>query len=128
MAKNLDIRPRLLKSHINLLETLYNENPRPGLKIRKQLALRMGIEQRKVQIWFQNRRAKEVREAQSTTASLNHLNSEATNHGSPDCSSVNSEGLSPMDTQTNNFKEHTTTRILSHYWASTMNSCKMLQF
>ncbi|KAI9293695.1 hypothetical protein K502DRAFT_272756, partial [Neoconidiobolus thromboides FSU 785] len=51
-------RFRLAKSHINILETLYKESPRPCLRVRKELALRMGIEQRKVQIWFQNRRAK----------------------------------------------------------------------
>ncbi|KAI9295966.1 hypothetical protein K502DRAFT_194590 [Neoconidiobolus thromboides FSU 785] len=123
-------RFRLLDSHVNMLEALYNNNPRPSLKTRKELASRMGIEQRKIQIWFQNRRAKDNREKRLISNELAYVNNKATNPlDSPDISTTNSEEESMDDniiiiqSDDPNVK-----RVFSHYWASTMNSCRIFKF
>lgn len=54
-------RPRLSPSQSKLLSIIYNQNPKPGIEIRNKIANEFGIPARTVQIWFQNRRAKEKR-------------------------------------------------------------------
>lgn len=53
-----DGRKRIAKEQTDVLEQFYQQNPRPERDDRLRLASVTGLEQRTVQIWFQNRRAK----------------------------------------------------------------------
>ncbi|XP_053724970.1 homeobox expressed in ES cells 1-like [Synchiropus splendidus] len=48
-------------SQVNVLETVFRVNCYPGIQLREQLAERLELEEDRVQIWFQNRRAKHRR-------------------------------------------------------------------
>lgn len=53
-----DGRKRISKEQIDILEASFHQNSRPEREDRLRLAAETGLEQRTVQIWFQNRRAK----------------------------------------------------------------------
>ncbi|KAI9008373.1 homeobox domain-containing protein, partial [Gaertneriomyces semiglobifer] len=44
---------------LGVLESVFRENPKPTSKMRERLAEQLGMLPRSVQVWFQNRRAKE---------------------------------------------------------------------
>ena len=43
------------------LEAVFRENPKPSVQLRADLALRIGVPEKKLAAWFQNRNAKEKR-------------------------------------------------------------------
>lgn len=51
-------RKRTTNEQFDVLEHVFKSNIRPGMEIRKELAGRLGMTCRAVQVWFQNRRAK----------------------------------------------------------------------
>ncbi|KAI5185355.1 hypothetical protein NEHOM01_0770 [Nematocida homosporus] len=55
-------RPRLSSNQTKFLCLVYKHNPRPCTTLRNQIAKDFGMSPRSVQIWFQNKRAKEKRE------------------------------------------------------------------
>ncbi|KAJ2780151.1 hypothetical protein GGI15_003640 [Coemansia interrupta] len=52
-------RRRTTKEQLELLEGTFKNTPKPSSDIRKALAQKLGMTAREVQIWFQNRRAKQ---------------------------------------------------------------------
>lgn len=56
-------RKRLSQDESELLLEAFNRNPRPNQEERNELAQRLGLNARSIQIWFQNRRAKLKRES-----------------------------------------------------------------
>ncbi|XP_076316401.1 LIM/homeobox protein Lhx3-like isoform X1 [Tachypleus tridentatus] len=56
-------RPRTTISakQLEMLKTAYNNSPKPARHVREQLSQDTGLDMRVVQVWFQNRRAKEKR-------------------------------------------------------------------
>ncbi|ORY52331.1 hypothetical protein BCR33DRAFT_631163, partial [Rhizoclosmatium globosum] len=42
---------------LKCLMAVFEKNPFPSVSLRKKLAERLGLEQKQVQFWFQNRRA-----------------------------------------------------------------------
>ncbi|KAJ9079133.1 LIM/homeobox protein Lhx1 [Entomophthora muscae] len=54
-------RSKLTQREFNILESLFQQDSNPRLVIRRNLARQMGMRQRTIQIWFQNRRAKAIR-------------------------------------------------------------------
>ncbi|KAJ2143112.1 hypothetical protein IW142_003917 [Coemansia sp. RSA 564] len=52
-------RRRTTKEQLTLLELTFKTTPKPSSETRKTLATRLGMTAREVQIWFQNRRAKQ---------------------------------------------------------------------
>lgn len=52
-------RRRTTKAQYRVLEEAYQENNKPSASARKQIAARLGMTARAVQVWFQNRRAKD---------------------------------------------------------------------
>ncbi|KAG5441939.1 LIM/homeobox protein Lhx3 [Clonorchis sinensis] len=56
-------RPRttITAKQLEALKRAYNESPKPVRHVREQLSAETGLDMRVVQVWFQNRRAKEKR-------------------------------------------------------------------
>ncbi|KAI0240262.1 hypothetical protein L0F63_000056 [Massospora cicadina] len=52
---------KLTRREFNILESLFQQDSNPSLFIRRNLANQLGMHQRTIQIWFQNRRAKAIR-------------------------------------------------------------------
>ncbi|XP_071820755.1 LIM/homeobox protein Lhx3-like isoform X2 [Apostichopus japonicus] len=60
---NSNKRPRttITAKQLETLKNAYNNSPKPARHVREQLAQETGLDMRVVQVWFQNRRAKEKR-------------------------------------------------------------------
>ncbi|KAL3318740.1 LIM/homeobox protein Lhx4 [Cichlidogyrus casuarinus] len=60
---NSNKRPRttITAKQLDALKRAYAESPKPARHVREQLSLETGLDMRVVQVWFQNRRAKEKR-------------------------------------------------------------------
>ena len=56
-------RPRttITAKQLETLKSAYNNSPKPARHVREQLSHDTGLDMRVVQVWFQNRRAKEKR-------------------------------------------------------------------
>ncbi|XP_040890322.1 homeobox expressed in ES cells 1-like [Toxotes jaculatrix] len=65
-------RPRtaFTNSQVNVLETVFQVNCYPGIQLREQLAGRLDLDEDRIQIWFQNRRAKLRRSFRETRLQL----------------------------------------------------------
>ncbi|KAF7207712.1 homeobox expressed in ES cells 1-like [Nothobranchius furzeri] len=65
-------RPRTAfsNSQVNALETVFQVNCYPGIELREQLAEKLDLDEDRVQIWFQNRRAKLRRSLRETRLQL----------------------------------------------------------
>ncbi|XP_060925996.1 homeobox expressed in ES cells 1-like [Limanda limanda] len=65
-------RPRtaFTSSQVNVLETVFQVSCYPGIQLREQLAGRLNLDEDRIQIWFQNRRAKMRRSLRETRLRL----------------------------------------------------------
>nr|XP_046241286.1 homeobox expressed in ES cells 1 [Scatophagus argus] len=65
-------RPRtaFTSSQVNVLETVFQVNCYPGIQLREQLAGKLDLDEDRIQIWFQNRRAKLRRSLRETRLQL----------------------------------------------------------
>ncbi|XP_047438241.1 homeobox expressed in ES cells 1 [Mugil cephalus] len=65
-------RPRtaFTNNQVNVLETVFQVNCYPGIQLREQLAGRLDLDEDRIQIWFQNRRAKHRRSLRETRLRL----------------------------------------------------------
>ncbi|XP_045898360.1 homeobox expressed in ES cells 1, partial [Micropterus dolomieu] len=65
-------RPRtaFTNSQVNVLETVFRVNCYPGIQLREHLAGRLNLDEDRIQIWFQNRRAKLRRSLRETRLQL----------------------------------------------------------
>ncbi|ORY93373.1 hypothetical protein BCR43DRAFT_496814 [Syncephalastrum racemosum] len=52
-------RTRTTPEQLSVLEKTFSANPSPNGRVREQLSKQLGMTERSIQIWFQNRRAKE---------------------------------------------------------------------
>ncbi|KAM6927305.1 homeobox expressed in ES cells 1 [Xenentodon cancila] len=61
-------RPRtaFTNSQVNALESVFQANCYPGIQLREHLAERLDLDEDRIQIWFQNRRAKLRRSLRET--------------------------------------------------------------
>ncbi|KAI8978601.1 homeobox domain-containing protein [Pilobolus umbonatus] len=57
-SDDLKKRTRVTPSQLSILEETFNMSATPDSKMRKQLAVKLQMPERSIQIWFQNRRAK----------------------------------------------------------------------
>lgn len=60
-AANKRPRTTITAKQLEALKRAYNESPKPARHVREQLSAETGLDMRVVQVWFQNRRAKEKR-------------------------------------------------------------------
>ncbi|CAH1785368.1 unnamed protein product [Owenia fusiformis] len=60
-AANKRPRTTITAKQLENLKRAYNESPKPARHVREQLSAETGLDMRVVQVWFQNRRAKEKR-------------------------------------------------------------------
>ncbi|KAJ9057497.1 hypothetical protein DSO57_1010063 [Entomophthora muscae] len=100
-------RSKLTRRELNILESLFRQDSNPRLAIRRNLAKQMGMHQRTIQVWFQNRRAKAIR--------LNELTP-------PSRSSATINFLAPQ-----NPKYQPAIKI-SEFWATTMSCIKYYRY
>ncbi|KAI9244238.1 hypothetical protein BY458DRAFT_537234 [Sporodiniella umbellata] len=59
-------RTRTSPEQLAILEKSFNHNPSPNSRVREQLSFQLGMPERSIQIWFQNRRAKVKNQAKRT--------------------------------------------------------------
>uniref|UniRef100_A0A3Q3WSJ1 Homeobox domain-containing protein n=1 Tax=Mola mola TaxID=94237 RepID=A0A3Q3WSJ1_MOLML len=61
-------RPRtaFTNNQVSVLETVFQVNCYPGIQLREQLAEKLDLDEDRIQIWFQNRRAKLRRSLRET--------------------------------------------------------------
>ncbi|XP_027369864.1 double homeobox protein A [Bos indicus x Bos taurus] len=57
-VENRRCRTSFTSSQLQTLKNAFTENPYPGIDSREQLAEEIGVPESRVQIWFQNRRAR----------------------------------------------------------------------
>ena len=62
-------RPRttITPKQLDKLVATYNASPKPTRQVREQVAAETGLDMRVVQVWFQNKRAKEKRQTREST-------------------------------------------------------------
>ncbi|XP_029907253.1 homeobox expressed in ES cells 1 [Myripristis murdjan] len=65
-------RPRtaFTNSQVSVLERVFQVNSYPGIQLREELAGRLNLDEDRIQIWFQNRRAKLKRSHRETRLQL----------------------------------------------------------
>uniref|UniRef100_A0A667Y088 HESX homeobox 1 n=1 Tax=Myripristis murdjan TaxID=586833 RepID=A0A667Y088_9TELE len=59
---------------VSVLERVFQVNSYPGIQLREELAGRLNLDEDRIQIWFQNRRAKLKRSHRETRLQLVHNN------------------------------------------------------
>lgn len=72
-------RKRTTIDQYNILDGVFQLQPFPDSETRRNLSLRLGISQRRIQVWFQNRRAKirrSLRQKKNNKNKNNNLNSD----------------------------------------------------
>lgn len=62
-------RSRTTPQQLAVLEASFSKNSSPSIRVREQLSTQLGISERSIQIWFQNRRAKVKNQAKKTRES-----------------------------------------------------------
>ncbi|KAI8644998.1 hypothetical protein BD408DRAFT_96571 [Parasitella parasitica] len=80
-------RRRTSRAQFKVLEKTFLENPKPNAAVRRWLAQKLGMTPRGVQVWFQNRRAKEK--------SVNAKSNPAINNSGKSTIATPSSSLSP---------------------------------
>jgi len=94
-------RQRTSPDQLAILEQIFQTDKMPNQQTRVQLADQLGMSSRRVQIWFQNKRAKVKRSVSkhdtdcSSPNSLNVSSSSIASPSSPDCHSDESPIMSP---------------------------------
>lgn len=81
-------RPRttITAKQLETLKMAYNNSPKPARHVREQLSQDTGLDMRVVQVWFQNRRAKEKRlkkDAHSGQLSKSPVSGQSSMHSMP---------------------------------------------
>ena len=66
-------RTRTSPNQLAVLENTFAVNPSPNGRMREQLSRQLGMTERSIQIWFQNRRAKEKNLARRTCIAQNRI-------------------------------------------------------
>ena len=61
LKKQVRQRETFNKEQVSHLEHIFGQNPYPNREIKTNLATKLSINERQLQVWFQNRRAKEKR-------------------------------------------------------------------
>ncbi|KAI7697604.1 hypothetical protein SSS_06816 [Sarcoptes scabiei] len=94
-------RPRttITAKQLETLKLAYNNSPKPARHIREQLSHDTGLDMRVVQVWFQNRRAKEKRlkkDANSKSPQTIHLSPHPSSPSSSRWSNGNGLSLDTM--------------------------------
>eukprot|EP01137_Pigoraptor_chileana_P021044 Opistho-2@84251 len=75
------VRKRMSSPQTVALEDLFNSNPKPSSATQKNIAQTLDVSFERVQIWFQNRRAKHKRESRASRSPSRH--STASSQASP---------------------------------------------
>ncbi|KAJ9057496.1 hypothetical protein DSO57_1010062 [Entomophthora muscae] len=107
-------RSKLTQREFNILESLFQQDSNPRLVIRRNLARQMGMRQRTIQIWFQNRRAKAIR-----------LN-EPISHSTPISPTL--QAMAPHHLYPTHRSPNYSCLKISEFWATTMSCIKYYRY
>lgn len=77
-------RKRTTSAQLKVLEGIFKHDTKPNAALRNELAAQLDMTARGVQVWFQNRRAKEKTKASKTAASTNQPSSASSDTASQD--------------------------------------------
>ena len=86
-------RKRTTRAQTKILEEQFKTTDKPDAATRGELSIRLGMTPREVQVWFQNRRAKEKKLRAQALAALNQENDRA--HTSTPENEASSRAISP---------------------------------
>jgi hypothetical protein len=87
-------RKRTTRAQTKILEEQFKTTDKPDAATRGELSIRLGMTPREVQVWFQNRRAKEKKLRAQALAALNQENEQA--HASTPENEPSSRAISPF--------------------------------
>ncbi|TPX56452.1 hypothetical protein PhCBS80983_g04534 [Powellomyces hirtus] len=116
-------RRKTTAAQLAVLEPIFNTNPNPPKSLRQHLAETVGLSERSVQIWFQNRRAKarSTKHARKLKESSRILDSESNSSTSdprtPDSitSKMNDDIIEQVQTIQTDFDEHYSSSMQIHW-------------
>ncbi|KAG5359891.1 Homeobox protein [Yarrowia sp. C11] len=83
VSNNPAPRKKLSEHQLRVLEKVFNETPKPCLKTRTELERDLDLPKKNIQIWFQNRRAKEKQNIKKREGELANAAATAANAATP---------------------------------------------
>jgi len=114
-------RRRTSKRQFSILEKAFNENPKPNAATRRDLAEKLKMTVRGVQVWFQNRRAK-AKAQKLKMAKKNGSTASSSSESEKNSSSTPNDTTTENTTETVNTKKETTESLATTTTEKTVSS------
>ncbi|KZV79153.1 hypothetical protein EXIGLDRAFT_833079 [Exidia glandulosa HHB12029] len=90
-------RKRTSRAQLIVLEAAFEEDQKPGPSIRMEISQQIGMTVRAVQVWFQNRRAKEKNLQKKQAQAIAHRNGKGSSDGGDDDDDAKNDGDAKLE-------------------------------